>query len=47
MRLEDKVAIITGAARGIGAVFAVGFAKEGAKIVIGSHILDGKRELLY
>jgi NAD(P)-dependent dehydrogenase (short-subunit alcohol dehydrogenase family) len=47
MRLEDKVAIITGAARGIGAAFAVGFAKEGAKIVICSHILDGKRELLY
>jgi NAD(P)-dependent dehydrogenase (short-subunit alcohol dehydrogenase family) len=35
MRLKDKVAIITGAAQGIGAAFAVGFAKEGAKIVIG------------
>ena len=33
MRLKDKVAIITGAAQGIGAAFAVGFAKEGAKIV--------------
>jgi NAD(P)-dependent dehydrogenase (short-subunit alcohol dehydrogenase family) len=41
MRLKDKVAIITGAARGIGGAFAVGFAKEGAKIVIGD-ILDGK-----
>jgi NAD(P)-dependent dehydrogenase (short-subunit alcohol dehydrogenase family) len=41
MRLKDKVAIITGAARGIGAAFAVGFAKEGAKIVIGD-ILDGR-----
>jgi NAD(P)-dependent dehydrogenase (short-subunit alcohol dehydrogenase family) len=41
MRLKNKVAIITGAARGIGAAFAVGFAKEGAKIVIGD-ILDGK-----
>ena len=41
MRLKDKVAIITGAARGIGAAFAVGFGKEGAKIVIGD-ILDGK-----
>jgi NAD(P)-dependent dehydrogenase (short-subunit alcohol dehydrogenase family) len=41
MKLKDKVAIITGAARGIGAAFAVGFAKEGAKIVIGD-ILDGK-----
>ncbi len=35
MRLQDKVVIITGAARGIGAAFAVGFAKEGARIVIG------------
>jgi NAD(P)-dependent dehydrogenase (short-subunit alcohol dehydrogenase family) len=42
MRLKDKVAIITGAARGIGAAFAVGFAKEGAKIVIGD-IRDGKK----
>ncbi len=41
MRLKDKVAIITGAARGIGSAFAVGFAKEGAKIVIGD-VLDGK-----
>ena len=42
MRLKDKVAIITGAARGIGAAFAVGFGKEGAKIVICSDILGGK-----
>lgn len=35
MRLKDKVAVITGAAQGIGAAFAIGFAKEGAKIVIG------------
>jgi NAD(P)-dependent dehydrogenase (short-subunit alcohol dehydrogenase family) len=41
MRLRDKVVIITGAARGIGATFAAGFAKEGARIVI-ADILDGK-----
>ena len=41
MRLKDKVTIITGAAQGIGAAFAVGFAKEGAKIII-ADILDGK-----
>lgn len=35
MRLKDKVAIVTGAARGIGAALAVGFAKEGASVVIG------------
>ena len=40
MRLKDKVAIVTGAARGLGAAFAVGFAKEGANVVIGD-IRDG------
>jgi NAD(P)-dependent dehydrogenase (short-subunit alcohol dehydrogenase family) len=35
MRLSGKIAVITGAAQGIGAAFAVGFAREGAKIVIG------------
>ena len=33
-RLANKVAIVTGAAQGIGAAFAHGLAKEGAKIVI-------------
>ncbi len=40
MRLKDKVVIITGGARGIGAAFAVGLAREGAKIVIGD-VSDG------
>ena len=42
MKLKNKVAIITGSAQGIGEAFAVGYAKEGAKIVI-ADILDGKR----
>jgi NAD(P)-dependent dehydrogenase (short-subunit alcohol dehydrogenase family) len=40
MRLKGKVAIITGASQGIGAAFAVGFAKEGARIVI-ADVSDG------
>jgi len=33
MRLKDKVAIVTGAAKGLGREFALGMAKEGAKIM--------------
>lgn len=34
MRLKDKVAIITGAATGIGQAIAIRFAKEGAAVVV-------------
>ena len=35
MRLKDKVAVVTGAATGIGRASAVLFAREGARVVIG------------
>ena len=34
MRLKDKVAIVTGAAQGIGAAYARGLAKEGAAVAV-------------
>jgi 3-oxoacyl-[acyl-carrier protein] reductase len=34
MRLEDKVAVITGAAQGIGRAVALGMGREGAKVVV-------------
>jgi len=38
--LEDKVAIITGASRGIGRAFALRFAEEGAKLLLTTTSLE-------
>ena len=43
MRLKDRIAIITGAARGIGAAAAELFCKEGATVIIWD-LLDAGEE---
>lgn len=40
MRLKDKVAIITGASKGIGKGIAKRYSQEGAKVVIASRSMD-------
>ena len=39
MKLNDKIAVITGAARGIGKAIAERYVKEGARVEIGrAHV---------
>lgn len=49
MLLKDKVAIVTGAAGGIGAAMALGYAREGARVVIadiahGQEVVDALKK---
>jgi NAD(P)-dependent dehydrogenase (short-subunit alcohol dehydrogenase family) len=44
MRLKDKVAIVTGAARGIGKAVAERYAQEGAKVVIADLNEQGAKD---
>lgn len=46
MKLQDKVAIITGSASGMGKAEALLFAKEGAKVVVADLNLDAAREVV-
>ncbi|HEX2923736.1 MAG TPA: glucose 1-dehydrogenase [Chloroflexota bacterium] len=44
MRLENRVAIVTGSSRGMGLAIARGFAREGARVVITSRTLSSLEE---
>jgi len=40
MELQDKIAVVTGAGKGIGKGIALGFAKEGADVVVNDIVVD-------
>jgi NAD(P)-dependent dehydrogenase (short-subunit alcohol dehydrogenase family) len=44
MRLQDKVAVVTGAASGMGKAIAIAYGKEGAKVVVSDINLDGANQ---
>ena len=46
MKLENKVCIVTGASRGIGKAIAIGFAEEGADVVVAARTEVQKDERL-
>ena len=46
MRFSKKVAVVTGAATGIGQAVALAFAREGAKVVLADVNVEGTKATL-
>lgn len=46
MRLENKIAVITGASRGMGKAIALQYAQEGAKVVLASRKQESLNEVV-
>jgi NAD(P)-dependent dehydrogenase (short-subunit alcohol dehydrogenase family) len=45
VRLKEKIAIVTGASRGIGRAIALGFAREGARLVLAARTESNLQEV--
>jgi NADP-dependent 3-hydroxy acid dehydrogenase YdfG len=45
-RLDNKIAIITGASRGIGKSIAIAYAQHGAKVIVSSRKIDACQEVV-
>lgn len=45
-KFEGKVALITGGSRGLGRAMSVGFAAEGAKVIVASRKIDSCKEVV-
>lgn len=45
MKLQDRVAVVTGAASGMGKSIAELYAKEGAKVIVADLNLEGAEQV--